>query len=134
MAPPLPLVMPCPVALPLVKVRFCTVSRGVSWFWQCDVVQVSFWSQVFMYRMRRLPAPLSVTLPPPSRTTRLLVLCTRAVAVILIVTGFGPQLKVMTPPSQTALTTAFDVQLAGVPCPMTWFGCAVLTARAAGGT
>jgi hypothetical protein len=57
-----------------------------------------------------------------------------AVALIVIVTGCWPQLKVMMPPLATARTTAADVQLAAVPLPMTWFGCAVLTARAAGGT
>jgi hypothetical protein len=50
------------------------------------------------------------------------------------VTGFGPQLKVMTPPFATALTTAAEVQLAGVPLPMTWFGWLVFTARATRGT
>lgn len=65
--------------------------------------------------MRRAPPPLSVTLPPPSRTTSALVLRTLAVACITIVTGFGPQLKVITPPLATAATTAPDVQLAAVP-------------------
>ena len=87
-----------------------------------------------MYRIRILPPPLSVTLPPPSSTTWWLVFTTLAVAVIVIVTGLGPQLKVMMPPLATALTTAADVQLAGVPGPMTWFGWLVLTARPAGGT
>src|ERR1700689_2844411 len=91
-------------------------------------------SQVFMYRMRILPPPLSVTLPPPSSTALWLVFTTLAVAVIVIVTGLGPQLKVIMPPSATALTTAADVQLAGVPTPMTWLGSLVLTARRAGGT
>jgi len=59
---------------------------------------------------------------------------TFAVAVIVIVTGVGPQLKVMIPPMATAWTTAAEVQLAGVPVPMTWLGRAVLTARPAGGT
>src|SRR5271165_4981898 len=40
----------------------------------------------------------------------------------------------MMPPWATALTTAADVQLAGVPWPTTWFGWLVLTARAATGT
>ena len=43
-----------PVELPSVKVRFWTVSCGWSWFWQWEVVQTCAWSQVFMYRMRRL--------------------------------------------------------------------------------
>jgi hypothetical protein len=57
-----------------------------------------------------------------------------AVCVIVIVTGSGPQLKVMTPPMATAWTTAAEVQLAAVPSPMTWSGWAVLTAWPAGGT
>jgi hypothetical protein len=62
------------------------------------------------------------------------VFTTFAVAVIVMVTGFGPQLNVITPPLATALTTAAEVQLAGVPLPMTWFGWLVFTARPAGGT
>src|SRR5262245_15904220 len=58
---------------------------------------------------------------------------TFAVAAIVIVTGSGPQLNVMIPPAATALTSAFDVQLAGEPVPMTWFGCEVSTARASAG-
>jgi hypothetical protein len=61
-------------------------------------------------------------------------LLTFAVAVITIVTGLRPQSNVMIPPSATARTTAAEVQLAGVPSPMTWPGCLVLTARPAGGT
>jgi hypothetical protein len=45
-----------------------------------------------------------------------------AVAFIVIVTGFEPQLNVITPPLATALTTAAEVQLEGVPLPMTRFG------------
>jgi hypothetical protein len=56
------------------------------------------------------------------------------VASIVIVTGRGPQLKVITPPAATAATTACEVQLAGVPSPMTWSGWLVLTGRPAGGT
>jgi hypothetical protein len=56
------------------------------------------------------------------------------VPVIVIVTGLGPQLKVMMPPLATALTTAADVQLAGLPAPMTWLGTLVLAARPAAGT
>jgi hypothetical protein len=63
-----------------------------------------------------------------------LVFTTLAVPVIVIVTGLGPQLKVMMPPLATALTTAADVQLAGLPVPMTWWGPLVLAARPAGGT
>ena len=63
-----------------------------------------------------------MTSPPPSSTTWWLVFRTLAVAVIVIVTGAVPQLKVMMPPWATALTTAAEVQLAGVPLPMTWSG------------
>jgi hypothetical protein len=49
-----------------------------------------------------------------------------------MVTGRGPQENVITPPAATARTTACDVQLAGVPWPITWSGCAVLTAGANG--
>ena len=40
----------------------------------------------------------------------------------------------MMPPAATAATTACEVQLAGVPLPMTRVGCDVSTARAADGT
>ena len=46
-----------------------------------------------MYRMRRWPAPLSVTLPPPSSTTTGEVLTTLAVAVMTMVTGLGPAVE-----------------------------------------
>src|SRR5580693_3265616 len=134
MAPPLPPVMSLPVASPSANVRFCTVSAGVGWSWQCEVVQSWAWSQVFWYRIRTRPPPLRVTLPPPSRTTCWLVFTTLAVCVMVIVTGAGPQLKVMMPPAATAATTACEVQLAGVPVPMTRLGCAVLTGWAAAGT
>src|ERR1700733_2973858 len=87
-----------------------------------------------MYRIRRRPSPLSVTNPPPSRTTRALVLRTLAVALILIVTGRGPHEKRMTPPARTAAITAADVQPAEVPCPTTWSGCDVSTGPPAAGT
>src|SRR6202020_1701137 len=87
-----------------------------------------------MYRIWRLPPPLRVTSPPPSSTTWWLVFTTLAVAVMVMVTGFGPQLNVMTPPRATALTTAAEVQLAGVPVPMTRFGWLVFTAAPACGT
>ena len=57
---------------------------------------------------------------------------TLAVEVITIVTGLGPQLNVMMPPAATSRTTAADVQLAGVPSPITWFGMRGVD-RAAGG-
>src|SRR5580658_8398395 len=91
-------------------------------------------AQVSEKRIRRTPPPLSVTRPPPSKTTRCSVLATFAVAVIRIVTAFFPQSNVMIPPSATAWTTAADVQLAGVPLPITWFGWLVLTAIPAAGT
>jgi hypothetical protein len=51
-----------------------------------------------------------------------------------MVTGLGPQSNVMMPPSATAVTTAADVQPAGVPSPITWSGSLVLTASPAAGT
>ena len=69
--------------------------------------------------MRRRPAPLSVTVPPPSRTTSRRVLRTLAVARIRIVTGLGPQENVILPPARTAATTAEEVQLRAVPRPIT---------------
>src|SRR5262245_22703672 len=83
--------------------------------------------------MRRLPPPDRVTRPPPSMTVCGWVLTTFAVAVSTMVTGAGPQLNVITPPALTAATNAADVQPAGVPWPITWFGCATLAARAAAG-
>jgi hypothetical protein len=47
------------------------------------------------------------------------VFSTFAVAFMVMVTGFGPQLNLITPPRRTALTTAAEVQRAGVPLPMT---------------
>src|ERR1700733_1360507 len=84
-----------------------------------------------MYRIWRLPPPLSVTRPPPSSTIWWLVFTTLAVAVMVMVTGFGPQLNVMMPPRATALTTAAEVQPAGVPLPMTWLRWLVFTAAPA---
>ena len=86
-----------------------------------------------MDRIWVVPPPLSVTFPPPSSTTRWLVFATVAVAVMVIVTGSGPQLNVMTPPAATAATTAADVQLAGVPFPITWSGRRLLSMRVHGG-
>src|ERR1700742_313535 len=84
--------------------------------------------------MRREPPPLRVTFPWPSSTTSVLVLRTLAVAVMAMVTGLGPQENVITPPAATASTTAWDVQLAGVPSPITWSGWAMLTGWPAAGT
>jgi hypothetical protein len=56
------------------------------------------------------------------------------VAFIVIVTGAGPQSKVITPPAATARTTAAEVQLAAVPVPITRSGRPVFAARAAAGT
>jgi hypothetical protein len=56
------------------------------------------------------------------------------VALIVMVTGAGPQSNVMIPPAATAFTTADDVQLAGVPLPTFRVGWLVSTARAAAGT
>jgi hypothetical protein len=57
-----------------------------------------------------------------------------AVALIVMVTGAGPQSNVMIPPAATALTTADDVQLEGVPLPTVRVGWLVSTARPAAGT
>lgn len=114
--------------LPSTMVMFCTVSRGVVCRWHCALVHTWFGSQVFWYRMRTAPPPLSVILPPPSSTTSGRLLNTLAVCVMVIVTGSAPQLKVMTPPCATAFTTAADVQLAGVPLPITVVGDATLAA------
>src|SRR5205809_2795833 len=84
--------------------------------------------------MRRWPPPLSVTFPPPSSTTRGLALRTFAVAFIVMVTGPDPHEKAMTPPAATALTTASEVQLSGVPEPMTRVGWLVSAAAASAGT
>src|SRR5690348_11905998 len=113
---------------------FCTVSRGVTVSMHEPPALPCLESQALRYRMRRAPAPLSVTRLPPSSTTWLTVLRTFAVAVIVIVTGSGPQSKVMMPPAATALTTAAEVQLAGVPFPTVRVGLLVSTARAADGT
>src|SRR6185437_11439120 len=110
---------------------FCTTIFGNGWLTQSLVDHLPW--HVSENRIRRLPAPLSVTRPPPSSTTRCRVLGTVAVLRITIVTGFGPQLNLVIPPAATARTTAADVQLAGVPRPMTWFGWLVFTARPAGG-
>ncbi|WP_132125737.1 hypothetical protein [Actinocrispum wychmicini] len=86
---------------------------------------------LFMVRIRRFPPPLRVTRPPPSRTVFAF---TFAVSVRVTVTGFGPHEKVITPPAVTAVSTACDVQLVGVPSPTTWVGFDVSSARASGGT
>src|SRR5580700_1384561 len=104
---------------------FCTIRCGPACSQQPG--------QVSMSRIQIAPPPLSVTMPPPSMTIRS-PWTMFAVCVIVIVTGSGPQLKVMTPPMATAWTTAAEVQLAAVPSPMTWSGWAVLTAWPAGGT
>src|SRR5690349_18513660 len=111
------------------------LSCGASWSWQCEVVMPCAASQVFRYRILRFPAPLSVTLPPPSSTIfGPAALRTLAVAAIVIVTGSGPQENVITPPAATAATTAAEVQLPGVPSPITRVGLLVSSARASAGT
>ena len=76
-----------------------------------------------------------MTLPPPSITiSGPVLLTTLAVWVMGMVIGSGPQLKVMIPPSATAFTTAAEVQLAGVPVPITRVGLDVFTAWASTGT
>src|SRR5258706_14539005 len=117
MAPPPPPSKCSPVELPCASVMFW-VSLGFAWSWQCDVVHICRLSHVSMYRIRRMPAPLSVTFPPPSIITLELVLRTLAVARMTMVTGEGPQRKVTPPPLATARTAAAEVQLAALPLPM----------------
>jgi hypothetical protein len=45
-----------------------------------------------------------------------------AVSVRVIVTGAGPQLNVITPPCATAWMKAAELQLSGLPLPITWSG------------
>src|SRR6218665_1686 len=117
------------------NVRFWSVSRGWSWFWQWEVVHPCALSQVFMYRMRCLPAPLSVTRPLPSMTiSGPLSLKIFAVLSSVRVTGSGPQSNVMTPPRATASTKAALVQLAGVPVPTTVVGLEMSARPASTGT
>src|SRR6187549_1960091 len=68
-----------------------------------------------------VPPPSSVILRPPSMTVCLLV-GRFSVDVTLIVTGSGPQLKVITPPAVAAVLSAAKVQLAAVPVPITLVG------------
>src|SRR4051794_8357664 len=73
--------------------------------------------------MRTFPSPLRVTLLPPSMTSLVpLSLKTFAVCARTIVTGSGPQSKVMTPPFATAATNASPVQPAALPDPTTVVG------------
>src|SRR5262245_34070245 len=58
---------------------------------------------------------------------------TFAVDVRTIVTGSGPQSKVIMPPFATAATNASPVQLAGLPVPMTVVGDDTSSAWATGG-
>src|SRR5580658_3138556 len=82
--------------------------------------------------------PSRVILLPPSMTMwtgePLLEIGGVSVAVTEIVTGSGPQSKVMIPPPLTALDSAWKVQLAGVPVPTTVVGLLVSTACASGGS
>src|SRR5271157_1846317 len=124
--PPLTHIAPPPsytvsfLELPFAKVRFCTVRCGLSWFWQCDVVQCWLESQVFMYRMRVVLPPESVTSPPPSITMSCIEsLKTFAGRVSVMVNGAVPPLKTIFPPEATAAMNASGVQLSGVPVPIT---------------
>src|SRR2546423_1249678 len=134
MAPPPPPSVLSPVELPSAKVMFWTTSCGVSWSWQCEVVQHCAGSQVSWYRMRRWPPPLSVILPPPSMITRELAFRTFAVSCRVMVSGAGPQLNVTIPPTAIAETSSSEVQLAGVPLPMMRLGWLTSTACASAGT
>src|SRR5437764_2438841 len=84
--------------------------------------------------MRRWPPPLSVILPPPSMTTRALAFRTLAVWCMVMVSGAGPQLNVMIPPTAIAETSSSEVQLAGVPLPMIRLGWLMSTAWPSAGT
>ena len=85
--------------------------------------------------MRVVPPPLRVTLLPPSMTSFVpLSLNTFAVEVRTMVTGSGPQSKVMMPPSATAATNASPVQLSAVPFPMTVVGDETSSACPSAGT
>lgn len=70
--------------------------------------------------------PLNVTLPPPSIVVSRVTVFSE---VKVIVVGFGPQLKVMTPPCAIAAANAASVQLPGVPLPTTEVGLVVSTGR-----
>ena len=90
---------------PSTNVRFCTVRSGVARF-----------QALVRCRMREAPPPLSVTVPPPSMVVSL---ATGTSEATVIVTGSGPQSKVITPPAATAARNAASVQLAAVPVPTT---------------
>ena len=69
MAPPPPPSSSWPVELPSAKVRFCTVSCGVSWSWQCDGgPALAPGRRCSGTGSGAVPPPLSVTSPPPSST------------------------------------------------------------------
>jgi hypothetical protein len=116
-----------PVDLPLLSWMCCKVS--VSWL----VRQVE-WTQEMIWTD---PPPSSVILLPPSMTTWTGVLPVEigglSVDVTEMVRGLGPQLNVMIPPPLTALDSAWNVQLAGVPLPTTVVGWLVSTACASAG-
>ncbi len=78
--------------------------------------------------------PDNVTLPPPSMTSFWVLLRTFSVWVSVIVTGSGPQLKVITPPAVTAATNAADVQLGRRAGPDDAVGRADVLEAHAGGT
>ena len=117
------------------KVRFCTVSRGWSWFWQWSVVHTWFGSQVFMYRMRRLLSAAERHQPPPSMTISGPVsLKTLAV----LVEGDGDRIRAAVEGDDAALRhgvdeSALEVQLAGVPLPTTVVGFDTSSRPAPGG-
>src|SRR5580704_16832078 len=117
-----------PVALPLLSWMCCSVS--VSWL----VRQVACTQEM----IRTDLSPSRVILLPPSMTMwtgePLLEIGGVSVAVTEIVTGSGPQSKVMIPPPLTALDSAWKVQLDGVPVPTTVVGLPVSTACASVGS
>src|SRR5262245_26066517 len=102
----------------------CCNVRPLSLAWKFVLMKLMIWTA---------PPPSSVIFRPPSMTVFLLD-GTFSVAVTRIVTGSGPQLKVMTPPAVTAVCSALNVQLAAVPVPITAVGLEVLAACAIVGT
>src|SRR6185369_11038639 len=82
--------------------------------------------------MRTAFRPSSATLLPPSITVSTLV-GRFMVALIGMLTGALPQLKVITPPRATAALRAVNVQLAAVPVPTTLVGLETLAGCAPAG-
>lgn len=124
-----------PDELPSANVMFWMVTAGLAGAYrQLPDTLPREVSQVLMKRMRLVPPPDIVIKPPPSITSFAVLFRTLRVSVMVIVSGFGPQLKVMTPPAVTAVANAAAVQLAGVPVPMTEFGALMSSSPMPAGT